>query len=119
MEMDIQDRQTIVLRCLAKRLNLNQVINIQENLFPFVIIPDIKVILDLQQVHFMDCCAINSLLTMNRIAQANHTLLVLCNLTEHVRLLTDTLKLSHVLCIEHQPNNNYHSLSSGIPLQLK
>lgn len=47
MEMDIQDRQTIVLRCLAKRLNLNQVINIQENLFPFVIIPDIKVILDL------------------------------------------------------------------------
>ena len=26
MEMDIQDRQTIVLRCLAKRLNLNQVI---------------------------------------------------------------------------------------------
>ena len=27
MEMDIQDRQTIVLRCLAKRLNLNQVIN--------------------------------------------------------------------------------------------
>lgn len=50
MEMDIQYRQTIVLRCLTKRLNLNQVINIQENLFPFVIIPDIKVILDLQQV---------------------------------------------------------------------
>lgn len=46
MEMDIQYRQTIVLRCLTKRLNLNQVINIQENLFPFVIIPDIKVILD-------------------------------------------------------------------------
>ena len=119
MEMDIQYRQTIVLRCLTKRLNLNQVINIQENLFPFVIIPDIKVILDLQQVCFMDCCAINSLLTMNRIAQAKPTLLVLCNLTEHVRLLTDTLKLSHVLCIEHQPSNNYHSLSLGIPLELK
>lgn len=31
MEMDIQDRQTIVLRCLAKRLNLNQVINTRES----------------------------------------------------------------------------------------
>lgn len=92
--------QKIILLCLAPRLNIAQIDNIRKLLFPLITQPNKQIIMDLRRVDFMDCSAVGCIVSLDRIAHLHHSSIVLCNLTPHVKLLADILKLAHILAID-------------------
>lgn len=82
------------------RFNLANASKIENQLLRYVKKPDTHLVLDLQNIRFIDCKAVDSLLILAREAEKNHSTFTLCNLSEHVMLLLVTLRLSTVLRIE-------------------
>lgn len=111
----IQPTQTIILLYTAKRLNIAEVDNIRKSLLPWITLPNKRIIIDLQQVCFMDCCAVSCIIMMDRIAQTHHSVLTLCNLMGSVQLLADTLKLSAIINIEKNMNPPTRSRTPNSP----
>jgi len=106
--------QTIILLYKTKRLNVAHTTRMQASLFPFITQPHKKIILDLRHVHFMDCHAAGSIISLHQVARKNHSSLILSNLAGNVQLLINTLKLSEILNIENQFNHNTYSNSQII-----
>ena len=88
------------MRRLPERLNITQVEYMEKRLAPYVTQSHINVILDLRDVKFMDCRMVGHLISVNRALQDKQSMLTLRNLTEHVKLLSDVLKLNRILNIE-------------------
>lgn len=82
------------------RFNLANATKIQNQLVTYVKKPNTHLVLDLNNIRFMDCKAVNSLLILDKVAKNNHSTVTLCNPSAHVLLLLDTLRLSTVLHIE-------------------
>lgn len=106
MKMKNQDRKTIVVVCVISRLRVAQAPILQKSLFPLITQSGINIILDLRNVHFMDCCTVSCIISMCRIAQAHHSTITLCNLMGSVRLLADILKLSDIIDIDEINKQN-------------
>lgn len=106
MKMKKQERKTIVVVCVINRLRVAQAPILQKSLFPLITQSGINIILDLRNVHFMDCCTVSCIISMCRIAKAHHSTLTLSNLTGSVRLLADILKLSDVIDIDKREKHN-------------
>lgn len=86
--------------CDNKRINLANAEKVQSCLTPIIGRLHTKVILDMHNIRFMDCEAINCLIRLTELAEENNSTFVLRNLSEHVQLLINTLQLSAVLHIE-------------------
>ncbi len=106
MSTKIQTEETITLLCVVNRLNITHVNNIKKHLLPLSMQRELHIILDLRYVQFMDCSAINCIISINRIAELHHTLLTLSNLTGNIRLMADILHLSKIMNIETHTNHN-------------
>lgn len=92
--------QKIILLCMAPRLNIAQVDNIRKSLFPLITQPNKQIIMDLRRVTSMDCSAVGCIVSLDRIARLHHSSIVLCNLTQHVKLLANILKLADIIYID-------------------
>ncbi|MDE7374632.1 MAG: STAS domain-containing protein [Odoribacter sp.] len=99
MRTNTRHKQTLVLSFPERRLNLARITELQNRLHPLVTQPDQEIILDLRHVLWIDCSAVGCLVSMNQLALANRSRLVLTNLTGNVQLLADTLNLSEIINI--------------------
>lgn len=99
MRTETQHKQTLVLSFPDHRLNLARITELQTRLHPLVSLPDQEIILDLRHILWMDCSAVGCLVSMNQLALANRSRLILTNLTRNVQLLADTLNLSEIINI--------------------
>lgn len=100
MKIYFMDNCIIAQLSDENRFNLANATRIQNQLVSYVKKPDTHLVLDLHNIQFMDCKAVNTLLTLTKLAEDNHSTITLCNLSEHVHLLLETLHLSAVLKIE-------------------
>lgn len=98
--------KTIVLLCVKERLNLAQVPNLQNYFLPLMNQSNHNIIFDLQFVRYMDCHALGYIVSLNQIARKNNNKLILCNLTENVRLLAEIMKLSQIIEIDNTKRHN-------------
>lgn len=110
MKIKNQERKTIVVVCVINRLRVAQAPILQKSLFPLITQSGINIILDLRNVHFIDCCTVSCIITMCRIAQAHHSTITLCNLRGNVKILADILKLSDIIDID---KTNQHNMNNG------
>lgn len=94
-------KHTVILSCSLNRLNMSQVNNIQKKLLPLITQGHLQVILDLKNVHHVDCCAVSCFIILSRIANLNHSIFILRNLRGNVKLLANVLKLSQVINIDY------------------
>lgn len=99
MRTETQHKQTLVLSFPDRRLNLARITELQTRLHPLVTQPDQEIILDLRHILWIDCSAVGCLVSMNQLALANRSRLILTNLTKNVQLLADTLNLSEIINI--------------------
>lgn len=104
--------KTIVLLCVKERLNLAQVPNLQNYFLPLINQSNHNIILDLQYVRFMDCHALGYIVSLSQIARKNNNNLILCNLTENIRLLVEIMELSQIIDIDKK---NRHNTRVNIP----
>lgn len=86
--------------CDNKRINLANAGKVQSCLTSIIQHLHTNVILDMHNIRFIDCEAINCLIRLTELAEENNSTFVLRNLSEHVQLLINTLQLSAVLHIE-------------------
>lgn len=99
MRTKVLHQQTLVLSFPNRRLNLARITELQTRLHALVTQPDQEIILDLRHILWIDCSAVGCLVSMNQLALANRSRLILTNLTGNVQLLADTLKLSEIINI--------------------
>lgn len=100
MNIYFKNNYIIAKLCDNKRFNLANVEQIQNCLTPIIQHTKIHLIFDMQNIHFIDCQAVTCLISLTELAEKNNSTFVLCNLSEHVQLLIDTLQLSSILHIE-------------------
>lgn len=113
MKRKLSNKQILTLLYTNKHLNIVHIADLQAQLYPLITQCDKEVVLDLRHVLFMDCCAVGCIISMHRVAQAHHTRLTLSNLKGNVKLLTETLKLSRILNIRKENNQNIQNTLSN------
>lgn len=113
MEIEISYKKEFVIARFknTSKLTLISVEAIISQLQPIMLVPNSKLILDLQEIHFVDSSIIGCFIALAKSGNAHHSSVTIGNVNEQVSTIFNLLRLSNFLRIENSIDDIYKQAS--------